>query len=612
MTRTSRLGAACVAAVLAALAASASAAAASAPISGKLNVPGYTVIGLAADGTAATAFAPAGAFTLAPPADTVTLHLRRPDGTYGGPVVVEEPSAGVAEAKAAVASARKKLTRAKRKVRAARKKLRRADGRRAQRKAKRRLRRAKRQRRAARRALVAAKGTLAEAKRESAVRPGRAILGVKAGASVGDVVVAPGAGIGLARGLTEADDEKWVDPTRQAMATRGIPIGAGNYGFVASQASAVPGDLDRDGIPDPLDVDDDGDLVLDNFERGSAARVVKAAQSGDGCQAPCTPDVVVASGLVVRLEETANANAGALSVQDLDAALSAFGELRIGFPRNAETELDCRGLSYCSPGGTGRAGFFGPPGDDSTAPFPACCDPDGDGFGTMNQLSAFDPNGQSNQFFLLHGATTHEIGTGDVLIERATHSGGVETEHPITVQQIFATVPALISYSDGAGNSATVSYPLPPPYTGSPGSSTPGEGPREGFPVGAGPGGDVVLTFTFWRPQREAIAGEPGEWTDIGGLFYFAILGCPPSTLSTTDSDLAPVNHPAGGGGFLDQAPDQPASPENTLTFSLNVTQCLAARGQAWNPGESLEIGLVATNSGEDHAAQRLSFTREP
>ncbi len=57
-------------------------------ITGTLSKGGYTVIALAKDGEAKTDRAPKGNFKLRPPAKKVTLHLRAPDGTYAGPIVV--------------------------------------------------------------------------------------------------------------------------------------------------------------------------------------------------------------------------------------------------------------------------------------------------------------------------------------------------------------------------------------------------------------------------------------------------------------------------------------------------------------------------------------------
>jgi hypothetical protein len=208
--------------------------------------------------------------------------------------------------------------------------------------------------------------------------------------------------------------------------------------------------------------------------------------------------------------------------------------------------------------------------------------------------------------FLSHGATTGQIGTGDVLIQRVIREGS-EIQFPTTVQFVFATVPALASYGDTAGNGAAVSYPVSPGGSGTQGN---------GFQVKEGLDGDVLVTVTLWRPQRRPIDPETGEWIDIGGLTYSTIVGhlgplgtppggtsvnqpCPQSAHSTTHPELAPP--PDGqAGAFVDLAPDRPADPANTPTYSVNLTECLASLGHSWNPGEELSIGFsgVVTSSG--------------
>jgi len=59
--------------------------------------PGYTLVGLAANGKA-TSVRAKGSFTLVLPARRVTLHLRAKSGVYAGPIVVgedERPRRGV-------------------------------------------------------------------------------------------------------------------------------------------------------------------------------------------------------------------------------------------------------------------------------------------------------------------------------------------------------------------------------------------------------------------------------------------------------------------------------------------------------------------------------------
>jgi hypothetical protein len=363
--------------------------------------------------------------------------------------------------------------------------------------------------------------------------------------------------------------------------------------------AGTPGDPDRDGISDPLDIDDDGDLILDNIDSSNAA----GASQFDG-------EFMIHSLFSAgQFDQIANANAGGLTTEQVDAALSRVGSLKLEFVPGDSAELDCGspqsrtdpnvgGLVYCSRGGTGKVA---PP---SSQPFPGCCDPDGDGFGTFQP----QPGLQGGPMVLNHGATTAQIGTGDVLIERLT-TGGVETQLPASVQYIFATVPALVSYNDGQGNSATLSYPV-----------TAGTF----FPVAAGPNGDAVATLTLWRPQRRPIAGEaclgntpPCEWIDMGHLEYGVQSagkgGCPQNTLSESDPNLkkgSSGNFGPNSGGFTDLASDQPASSANTLTYTLNLTRCLAALGLSFNPGEVQKFALVGGTSSGDEASEAVVFKR--
>ena len=98
--------------------------------------------------------------------------------------------------------------------------------------------------------------------------------------------------------------------------------------------------------------------------------------------------------------------------------------------------------------------------------------------------------------------------------------------------------------------------------------------PANPIPVSAT--GDVIVTMTFWRPQRKAIpgSGEGSDWVDIGGLKYTADVpnapvaggpgapgargpgNCAASTYSTTDPNLK-----VGGDGVEDSSADRPSVP---------------------------------------------------
>jgi hypothetical protein len=400
-----------------------------------------------------------------------------------------------------------------------------------------------------------------------------------------------------------------------------VPIGAGNFGHVRSRPPrrGAPGDRDLDGIPEVLDVDDDGDLVLDDLDRSARARTAQApSQFG------------LHSVLGLPPEAALNANAAAVTDQQINDTLrTADAAYLIIGPIVPGAELDCSGavqqpprptgLVYCSSGGTGKVFHGDPFPGEPGGPF----DPDGDGMGTPPQTQG----GPAGFFFLSHGATSAQIRTGDIVMRRT----GTEAV-PATLQFVFGTVPALKSYTDTAGHSGEVRYPVSP---GDPGTNA------NGLPAGAPAGQDVVLTLTLWRPQRRPIPPDPNTglggdaclnetppcpWVDIGGLTYGAIIqhvgpvvggtdvarGCPASSLSSSDLQVTPGPGPNGGAAMVDRASDQRAAATNTFTYTLNLTQCLAALGVSWNQGEPLHLTILglSANGGGD-AEETVVFKRQ-
>jgi hypothetical protein len=447
-----------------------------------------------------------------------------------------------------------------------------------------------------------------------------AILGVRAGARLGNVRVRRGYAT-VAKRLPK----KRVDTRRRARARKGVPIGARRFGRVRSTRAGrgAPGDRDLDGIPDPLDIDDDGDLILDDLDPSTAARISQTANEFElHSVLPLPPEAVV------------NANAATLSTADIDGALSNWGYLSMTMTLQPGVELDCGGdphptdpggwlggRTYCTRGGTGSV-FSAPP---PRPAFPECCDADGDGFGTPPDTSF---GGAPSGFVLSHGANTAEIRAADFLTKclAGCREGGPEIIGQLNF--VFVTTPALVSYSDTAGNSGSVSYPVRP---GDPGTND------NGFPVGAPPGQDIVLALKSWRPQRERLPGDPapgeGEsdtWTDIGGLIYEAIVQhigpvvggqeiarpCPPSSFSSTDLRLLGPGDPnfmSDAGRLLDPDADLPASPAHTYTYSLNLTQCLASLGVIWNANEDLGLTLRALSQNlAGEAVETVVFRRQP
>ncbi len=456
----------------------------------------------------------------------------------------------------------------------------------------------------------------------------RAILGLKPGAELGRIIINAAKGFGKVKGGLP---QNALVTKSYARAKRGVPIGAGRYGRVRSRSGSAPGDLDVDGIPDLLDVDDDGDLILDRSDIKRGKGKGKRKKKARAAYVWPSGTFLLFSDLDVGFSQTVNANTPGIQPSQLEAALPSFGTLIMGIhPPYNRAELDCAqpqdrsdptlgGLVYCSKGGTGKV--FGPP---PALGFPDCCDPDNDGFGTLVDQQ---PLPGAHAMFLNHGATSAQIGTGDLLVQRVGGGG----DFIATLQYVFATTPALVSYSDTAGNCARVSgmpgaCPTVFSYPGPPGQGEMGSG----FPVAAPAGQDVIATFTFWRPQRRPIVGErgysepPTAWTDIGGLKYGASVAgqdpgsntCEQEAYSSADPNLTPDSPTAqpGGGGFRDTAADQPANPANTFSYTLNLTKCFASKGLSFNPGEERGFdfrAVAAQTDADDNAGVSIFFERQ-
>jgi hypothetical protein len=521
----------------------------------------------------------------------------------------------------------------------------------------------------------------------------RVITGMRAGGNVGtiDVVAAKGYAH-LARRLAR----RVLDNARWAYARHGVPIGNGrNLGLTVSRGkgggSGAGQDAARVGIPNEFDIAVPGTHVLRALAPSSVAKrasvptasrsahvppLARIASGGAGApgkpegpppqppSGPAPPEGPAPPGgapppggspppaggqgapqpsasspwmsqMFLAMNETINDDAAGVSVAEIDSTLQAKLNLKLlNVQANSGLlELNCNGLSFCSQGGTGQAVLEGLPQNGpamGTVPFPAASLDSASGFGEIvgpavpSGLLGADANG-GHEFSLNPNATSSQIGSGDVIGEVLTE-GGATSQIPTTIDFVFNTVPAIASYSDSAGDSGTVTYP-----------DTSNLGTQSNpLKVAAGPNGDVVMTFTLYRPQRQGVAGagEPA-FMDIGHLGYeldnasapapgSTIVGsatgpqCPASSYSNPSSTLALVSGgtgehspPTGDGVLVDSANDQPASPANTISFTADLTQCLAAKGESFPAGGSVQFDISANSqSSSDHANQTFAVER--
>lgn len=396
----------------------------------------------------------------------------------------------------------------------------------------------------------------------------RAVLGVRAGARLGRIVLRGG----YAR-LAKKVKPKWLNAKRRAVARGGVPVGAGNFGFVrvggarAAQADADNGaDGDADGVPDEMDAAPSGGLLLTNVD-------------------PNAPEAPLGlfSQLHLALAETLNTNANpGLTAATIDAGVARNVALRFRI-KGEGARLDCGGLPYCTAGGTGKL-LQGPKGDPSAPAFPECCSPDESGAGLMTSSTSFP-----GEFFL--GPGTAAVGTGDTFVER-----GDGHEASDTLGFVFRTNPALKSFTSDA-TSTTVGYPA---TFGGPGS------PGQGFVVP----GDAPIALTMWRPQRPSLPGEPAGLVDLGHLRWQVFV----LSLGPAPAPGSPPGPPLPGGGACpnpsdDTADDAPADPANTFTVTFDLPGCLASFGRTWASGDQMQVLIHASTRRNDNAAQIVYFT---
>lgn len=373
----------------------------------------------------------------------------------------------------------------------------------------------------------------------------------------------------------------------RAMVTRSL-----NQHQMAAASSGA--DVDGDGLVEALDVDDNNNGVIDNYDPSIVAQPENTFR--------------VFSNFKLSIDESLNLHATGLSTALIDAAMSKIQTLAIGVAGGSGevAELDCGGLTYCSAGGTGTA----PP--ESGSAFPGAAggtfDSDGDGYGTITK-------GATGDFQLRTNATSAAIAAGDTLIERVTGSDGVEREIPGIINFVFTSTPAIKSYAVNGGAEQTIDYTSTSSRVGSLSNC-----------ISVPATGTVAFTVTGWRPQRPGVsaAGE-AAYVDIGNSKITIDIpnspvpvsgsgggagpgNCAVSSYSESDPNLSIVSD-----ALQDNKGDLDASSSNTFQFTVDLSACLAtARSGAitWNAGERLNIEVQFRSQDGDNASQRVCVKR--
>jgi hypothetical protein len=344
------------------------------------------------------------------------------------------------------------------------------------------------------------------------------------------------------------------------VAQGGVPIGAGRNGYVMVGGGQGPlgglngagRDTDLDGIPGVFDVDDNGNLILDNVDT--------TGRSGVGSSATANT-VHITSVLFSSGPTVANANLG-IGSSNLTRARNAIIPTGLEIATaiadgRPSARLDCLGSVYCNEHSIGEE------------PFPQV-----NGAPVLASGGIVPIEGRLGApAYVGLGSRPGQAGSGDTFLQVA---GG--RTFPGIANFAFATTPALKSYQLGAGATSAVTYS---------GAGTASIGMNASAVRISVPGATPRLTLTFWRPQRTALPGESstGGFVDIGGLTYSIATPSRPvpgskadctgayqNPFSSTPSEV-PIVSPTG---MSDPVFDAPANAANTLTFTVDLSTCFS------------------------------------
>jgi hypothetical protein len=411
-----------------------------------------------------------------------------------------------------------------------------------------------------------------------------------------------------------------------AKAVRGKPVGAGKLGRVKTAEptglNGRGGDLDRDGVVNAFDIDDNGNLILDDVDRtGRGANRPRAGASGaaasgaiparsavlDAGAPPVTADDEIFMYSSFWMNDATAINANISAISDLDGLIARY------LPTTLFLQTELVGAGSVSLDGLGNSYLRAHDLDGVTYPLVNQMGPD-----TFNRAPATYVNGlmqiadAAQRACIWPGAQVGEIGSGDCFVQTAQDG----TQYPGAVNFVFSTAPALKSYSFDAGDGQTheVVY-------GANGMRPEGD---MAFTV---PAGASKVTLTFWRPQRKATPGEAasaGGWVDIGGLSYTMQLCAPRQNMDdpgtgTYDASGAYSNAVANGvpvvpnqwnNEVLDPALDLPSDPGHTISFTLDLAKCFSS-WSSLHSGAWFQAAIVGKAGRNDEASIGLWFELE-
>lgn len=395
----------------------------------------------------------------------------------------------------------------------------------------------------------------------------------------------------------------------------GRPIGVGNYGATGAASvvksagvhafapgepntpdKSIGGDLDKDGIPNAFDVNDDGDDVIDSGDTNTP-QPFAATDNGNSTCAP------VNFRIFTNFKATQGGFAGSINAYGIGSFLATDSSIATQITKTmsmvfspitqvcgqpvTKTELKGVGVPYapseyvelgnsCSTRdyqwliGTGRM---------------CGLDASGYAFGSAYSFSSTDlPSGQ------------------DTFSMRVTLQDGSQHEFTSTPGFVFVTHPLILSYSTNGTNFTNIDYSNTRPSN---------EGPAVNAPkISISQSQDLYLKI--YRPQRLGIEGEGTGFFDLGGYRYTPDI---PNGIIINPTPGVPATPTQGPGNCDSQALTDTAMSSDTainvankptLNIKWNIGKCFADRGVTWSAGElTVDIQVVPQGLG-GNSAQKL------
>lgn len=396
----------------------------------------------------------------------------------------------------------------------------------------------------------------------------------------------------------------------------GRPAGAGNLGLTLSSTPGAirvkaedgaqnPGDdADSDGIVAAFDADDDGDLIPDNTD--SDAR---------GQDIPYT-------GFYFDFRQTLNANVrSGLTDEVIDAAISGENIFSLTFfislaPNQSNIDgghVVCDDSQvYCRQ--NTPVGYYGGVSESSEEfrnhPWSELLT--SDGYPRMERISV--GGNPAIVASIQPRVSRAQFQPGHVYLLRLTEGNTVVSTRSLALAPYPVSIPAVSQYDAGFGP-VTVDYDAVTADSG----SIPG---IIGNPIVLSDDGN--LTITMWRPQRAAVGSDESGFYDWGNLNYGVVIEQAQATCagfySGLSSDLTEDSSALGEGDspfaqnganispLRDSQGDRAANSANTLSFTVNLKNCLARAGLS--PGEhtiSLRAAGEEVTGGQISAVQSIS-----